>query len=231
MPKVRNSSIHPIEFEVSPWQTKKRKNADFQESQADRPSGSKHSRQDMGQVQSPSHGTCFSIDNSGSACELDLSKVGNAAELACTAKLVAVCCIFLQAFDTSAQELQHAAMHAAPEQPVHTNDFEGMRRTIPTVGLPSVMSGDTNSSVGIFGVLDDPPEVAVREAMQRLLQQTQESDSAAPSMECLQLPHKLEGTACLAWLPDGQAFGTGQSSCLIILPCAGIACHPTRYCA
>ena len=120
---------------------------------------------------------------------------------------VAVCYILLQAFSTSALEPQHASQDITPEQPLHTDYLGGEQRAIPNVDQPSGKSADDGFRLGIFSIVDDKPEVAVREAMERLLQQTQVSDSAAPNMETLQLPNKLGGTACLAWLPDGQMIG------------------------
>ena len=52
--------------------------------------------------------------------------------------------------------------------------------------------------------------------MQRILEQAQPSDSAAPTAEGQQIFDQqaplLEGTACLVWLPDGQVTGSTPSS-------------------
>ncbi len=112
----------------------------------------------------------------------------------------------LQASSTHAQEPQHASEHTAHEQLNFTGDEE---RHSPEQHQPARNSADLDSSLCIMNFLDDESEVspAIREAMQRLLQQTEDSDSAVPNGGSSQLPYKLEGTACLAWLPDGCLVG------------------------
>ena len=132
----------------------------------------------------------------------------------------------LQASSTHALEPQHTSEHTAHEQPLRTNRSEGEQRHSPEQHQPARNSADLDSSLGIMNLLDDESEVspAIREAMQRLLQQTEDPDSAAPSRDSLQHPYKLEGTAYLAWLPDGHLIGKQQAS--LQLPDSRSSCRP-----
>ncbi len=117
--------------------------------------------------------------------------------------------MLLQASNTQALAPQHASQQMTHKQPLLTSRTEGEQMDITEQHQRDVKSADLDSSLGIMSFLDDGSEVspAIREAMQRLLQQTEISDSAALRMDGLQHPNKLEGTACLAGLPNGHLIG------------------------
>ena len=83
---------------------------------------------------------------------------------------------------------------------------------------PVAMSTEGNSNRGILSFLNNGSGVApdIEAAMQRILEQAQPSESAAPTAEGQQISDQqaplLEGTACLVWLPDGQMTGSTPPS-------------------
>ena len=122
----------------------------------------------------------------------------------------AVCCIFLQRPSVYAMESNDASQSTAAQQPLHNALQTGAKQgSALEQDRPAGRSEHISSSLGIFNVLDDNAELspAIREAMQHVLQQNPDSDSLPPESTSLQLSNQLEGTACLAWLPNGQVFG------------------------
>lgn len=113
-----------------------------------------------------------------------------------------------------AMDSKHASQPAAPEQPLHNSQTGAEQWNTPEHNQPAGRSKDISSSLGIFSVPDDKAEVppAIRKAMWHVLQKIPRSDSSSPKSTNLQLPIQLEGTACLAWLPDGQMIGNMPSS-------------------